>query len=76
MVEMVEIKVTDKIKVVEEVLQIIADVVDVVDLVEADINQAIGVVNGTYIGLIRGSRRIRSMIPNQISIAFISRRVI
>ena len=81
-VETVEIKITDKVEVVEEILQIIADVADVadvadiVDLVEADIDQAIGVTDGTYIGLIRGSRRIRSIIPNQISMAFVSRRVI
>jgi hypothetical protein len=75
-VETVEIEVTDKVEMVEEVLQIIADVADVVDLVEADIDQAIGVADRTYIGLIRGSRQIRSVIPNQISVAFVSRRVI
>jgi hypothetical protein len=75
-VETVEIEVTDEVEVVEEVLRIIADMVDVVDLVEADIDRAIGMADGTYIGLIQGSHRIRSIIPNQISIAFVSRRVI
>jgi hypothetical protein len=47
----------DEVEVIEEVLQIIADVADVadvVDLVEVDIDQAIRVADGIYIGLIRG----------------------
>ena len=56
-VETVEIEVIDEVEVVKEVLRIVADVADVadvVDLVEADINQAIGVADGIYIGLIQG----------------------
>jgi hypothetical protein len=75
-VETVEIEVTDEVEVIEEVLRIVADVADVVDLVEADIDRAIEVVDGTYIGLIRGLCRICSVILNQISVAFVLRRVI
>jgi hypothetical protein len=41
-----------------------ADIVDIVNLVEADINRVIRIIDGIYISLIRGLRRIYFIILN------------